>query len=239
MTATMDRWLGTDGATRDTRLAGALFIALGAAFLAGIMLAASMAPGYDYQTAAISDLGVIGATAALFNPLLIVVGALNMAGGYLFYRGHRRPWLLAIYLVGGVGAIGAGVNPLSTGDVHSLFALGAFLFFNIEAIGSATVTAGPMKGISLVAGALGLVYTVIMLVGDGGNPAAFGPIGHGGSERMIVYPVMLWLLAFGGYLLSNVTEKAGRAPVADSPDLPVGRPMGDRRLTSSSTSSRV
>ena len=33
--------------------------------------------------------------------------------------------------------------------------------------------------------------------------AAFGPIGHGGTERMIVYPVMLWLVAFGGYLLGE------------------------------------
>jgi len=30
----------------------------------------------------------------------------------------------------------------------------------------------------------------------------FGPIGHGGTERMIAYPAMLWLLAFGGYLMA-------------------------------------
>ncbi len=34
----------------------------------------------------------------------------------------------------------------------------------------------------------------------------FGPIGHGGAERMIVYPVMLWLVAFGGYLLAPSPE---------------------------------
>jgi hypothetical protein len=28
-------------------------------------------------------------------------------------------------------------------------------------------------------------------------------MGHGGAERMIVYPVMLWLMAFGGYLMAS------------------------------------
>jgi hypothetical protein len=42
-----------------------------------------------------------------------------------------------------------------------------------------------------------------MLIGDGGNPAVFGAIGHGGSERMIAYPAMLWLLVFGGYLIAS------------------------------------
>ncbi|MEF8883716.1 MAG: hypothetical protein V5A44_01140 [Haloarculaceae archaeon] len=55
----------------------------------------------------------------------------------------------------------------------------------------------------MFAGALGLVFVVLMILGDGGNVAAFGPIGHGGTERMIVYPVMVWLIAFGGYLLGT------------------------------------
>lgn len=28
-------------------------------------------------------------------------------------------------------------------------------------------------------------------------------IGHGGTERMIVYPAMVWLLALGGYLMAD------------------------------------
>jgi hypothetical protein len=30
-----------------------------------------------------------------------------------------------------------------------------------------------------------------MVIGDSGNPAIFGVIGHGGSERMVVSPVMV------------------------------------------------
>jgi len=186
----------------DLRWPGILFFTVGAAFITVTMLAASIAPGYDFNAAAISDLGVIAETSLLFNALLVAIGCLNIAGGYLFYRSHRRRWLLALYVVGGIGALGTGLMPLSTGGIHSLFALLAFLFVNLEAVATAAVLVGPMRLISVAAGAIGLVYLVVMVIGDAGNSAIFGAIGHGGSERMIAYPGMLWMLALGGYLMA-------------------------------------
>ena len=66
-----------------------------------------------------------------------------------------------------------------------------------------------MKGVSFVAGALGLLFVVLMAIGDAGNEAVFGAIGHGGTERMIVFPVMLWMLAFGGYLMARGPSGVG------------------------------
>jgi hypothetical protein len=63
-----------------------------------------------------------------------------------------------------------------------------------------------MRWVSIAMGVLGLAFVVIMVIGDSGNPAAFGPIGHGGAERMIVYPAMLWMMAFGGYLMGSRAE---------------------------------
>jgi hypothetical membrane protein len=167
------------------------------------MLAASMAPGYDVAGGAISDLGVVPETALLFNISLLAVGALNVIGGYLFYRVHGRHWILALFLFAGIGAAGAGLVPLDTSDFHGIFALVAFLFFNLQAMASATVIEGPMRPISLLAGIVGFVFVVVMIIGDSGNAAIFGPIGHGGAERMIVYPAMLWMMAFGGYLMAD------------------------------------
>jgi hypothetical membrane protein len=189
-------------ATNDRR-AGELFLVAGATFLTGTMLAASIAPGYDYHAAAISDLGVIEETAGIFNLLLIAVGALNIAGGYWYFRSHRRPGLLTLFVLGGAGAIGAGLMPLSAGAAHSLFALAGFLFLNLEAVASARLLTGPMRLASILAGAVGLLYVLVMVIGDSGNNAVFGPIGHGGTERMIVYPAMLWLLALGGHLMAQ------------------------------------
>jgi len=190
-------------ASVDLRVPGVLLFFVGASFLLVTMLAASIAPGYDFGGGAISDLGVIDETAGMFNGLLVAVGALNLLGGYLLYRSHAKIWILAMFVAAGVGAAGAGLMPLDTGTPHSLFALLGFLCFNLEALAVATILSGPMRLLSLLAGAVGLVFVALMVVGDSGNAAAFGAIGHGGTERMIVYPVMSWLMALGGYLMAQ------------------------------------
>jgi hypothetical membrane protein len=194
----------------DRRIPGVALFVLSAQFMAAIMLAASMAPGYDFAGGAISDLGVIAQTSLLFNVSLVAVGALNLVAGYAFYTTHRRAWILALFALAGVGAAGAGLVPLDTSDFHGIFALVAFLFFNLEAIACATVVSGPMRPISALAGVVGLAFVVVMVIGDSGNAAIFGPIGHGGAERMIVYPPMLWMLAFGGYLMARESDEAVR-----------------------------
>lgn len=189
------------------RLAGGLFVFLAAQFMVVIMLAATLVPGYDMHAAAISDLGVFSQTALLFNSSLVVVGLATFAGGYLLFRWHEAVWLLSFFVLGGLGAILAGVFTLeSAPGLHGIGALVAFLFFNLQAIGTATKLDGPMKVLSVFLGVLGLAFVVIMAIGDGGNAAIFGPIGHGGVERMIVYPPMLWLLVVGGYFLGTKTH---------------------------------
>jgi hypothetical membrane protein len=197
--------------TADIRLAGVLLFVLAAAFLIVTMLAASIAPDYDFKGGAISDLGVIDETALMFNGLLVVMGALNITAGYLFYRAHGRVWLLGLYVIAGIGTVGAGLFPLDTGGLHATFALVAFLVYNLEGLGTAAVIAGPMRSLGFIAGAVGLIYTVLMVIGDSGNTAVFGPYGHGGSERMIAYPVMLWLAALGGYLMADRRPEGGQS----------------------------
>ena len=199
------------------RLAGLGFLAIGAGFMTILMLGAAMAPGYDFGGGAISDLGVLAETALLFNGGLVLVGVLNVAAGYALYRLHGSRLLFGAFLLAGLGAVVTGVFPLDTGAPHSLGALLAFLFFNVQAIGIARRLTGPMRYLSVLAGVVGIAFVVLMIVGDAGNPAVFGPIGHGGAERMIVYPAMLWLVAIGGYLLGDGTVRGptGRVEPAD------------------------
>ena len=167
-----------------------------------IMLGASMAPGYDVQGGAISELGVVGETALLFNGALLAVGLLNIVGGYLLFRSHGHVWVFAVFLLAGLGAIGAGLVPFNTSDLHGIFALVAFVFFNIEALAAATFSADRCAGSPSSPAWWVLHSWSLMVIGDGGNPGVFGPIGHGAEERMIVYPSMLWMMAFGGYLMA-------------------------------------
>lgn len=202
---------GVDDRVLAQQVAGVLLLILAAGFLTVIMLAASIVPGYDFSGAAISDLGVFPETALLFNATLVAMGVLNIAGGYLYYRSHRRAWVMLIFTLAGIGALGAGIFPLNTGDLHSIFALLAFVFFNLEAIAVAALVPGTMRVLSAFAGVIGMAFVVVMVIGDAGNPAVFGAIGHGGAERMIAYPAMLWLIALGGYLLGTAHRVRGPA----------------------------
>jgi hypothetical membrane protein len=171
------------------------------------MVGEAMAPNYSMHDNAISDLGVIPETASLFTITMVVAGVLNIAGGYFFYLSHKRLGTLILYVLAGTGAIGAGLISLDSPlGVHGLFALLAFLFFNAEAIASSRMAGGPMKAISIIAGVIGLAFVFVMFLGDAGVADIFGPIGHGGSERMIVFPPLLWAIGFGGYLMASRTD---------------------------------
>lgn len=197
---------GTDPADGDRTVAGVLLFLLPVQFIAALVAGAAIAPGYSINTNAISDLGVIGATAWLFNASLFVAGLLNIAGGYFLYRSCGRGWILPVFLLAGIGAIGAAVFTLDIPGIHGLFALAVFVFFNLEAIAGSTLVRGPLKAIAVIAGVLGLVFLVTHAASDFGIMNLYDPIGHGGSERMIVYPALFWLAAFGGYLMAPATS---------------------------------
>ena len=197
---------GTDPADSDRTVAGILLFLLPVQFITALVAGAAIAPGYSINTNAISDLGVIGETAWLFNASLFAAGLLNIAGGYFLYRSYGRGWILPVFLLAGIGAIGAAVFTLDIPGIHGLFALAAFIFFNLEAIAGSTLVRGPLKAIAVIAGVVGLIFLVTHAASDFGITNLYGPIGHGGSERMIVYPALFWLAAFGGYLMAPATS---------------------------------
>ena len=197
-------------------LPGIVLFVLAAQFMTAIMLAASVAPDHDPIDGAISDLGVIPRSAVLFNVSLVVTGLLNLVAGYLLYRSHRRRWVMTVFTLAAIGAAGAGMVPLDVSGAHGLFALLGFVCFNLEALAMGVLVKGPMRLISYLAAGVGLLFIAIMVVGDAGDPSVFGAIGHGGAERMIVYPVMLWMMAFGGYLMAD-TGEATRADADERP----------------------
>jgi hypothetical membrane protein len=193
------------------QVAGLAFFLSAAQFFTVIMAASSMAPNYDLAGGAISDLGVIEATAPLFNASLIIVGVLNVVGAAALFSAERRLLPLGLHLVAGVAAAGAGLATLETGGVHGIFALLAFVFFNLQILGSALRLRGAIRPVGVALALWGLTYVVIMAIGDGGSPAVFGPIGHGGAERMIVYPPMFWLMVYGGFLMARPVRSSGDA----------------------------
>jgi len=183
-----------------------LLLALGSAqFMVAMMLGEATAPEYSMHDSAISDLGTIDETRLLFNASLFAIGMFNALAGYLLYGVIKDRIVIVVFVLGGVGAMGAGVIPLDSKiGLHGLFALVAFLFMNVEAILIARHVGNPLRIVSLVAGVIGIIFTVMMLLVDSESIDVSGSIGHGGTERMIAYPLLVWMMIFGGYLLGSI-----------------------------------
>ena len=189
----------------DDRLMAGLVLVLGAAqFMTLMMLGEAIAPGYSMHDDAISDLGTIDETRLLFNSSLFAIGVLNAIGGYFLFRVHKDRTLLLVFAIGGIGAMGAGLIPLdSPVGAHGLFALLAFLFINLEAIMCARRVRNPLRLFSVAAGIVGLSFLVVMMLVDAEVVDPSSSIGHGGVERMIAYPALLWMLVYGGHLIDR------------------------------------
>jgi len=150
---------------------------------------------------------VISETALLFNSSLFLFGLLVIIGAYFYQQIHGKRWLTIIFLGSGIGAIGVALFPLNNPGVHAVFALIAFLFANFIPIAISTILPKPLTILSILTGVVGLFFLFVHLLSDMNLLSLYGLIGHGGSERMIVYPALLWLVAFGGYLMASSPEK--------------------------------
>ena len=78
---------------------------------------------------------------------------------------------------------------------------------------------GSGRYISVVLGVIAIGMLFLALLGapapDGmgllGNSSPVARLGRGRMERWVVYPVLLWLMGFGGYLRGTATDETGPA----------------------------
>ena len=195
----------------DLRLGGALLSLAGGIILLGIITAEALYPrAYGTGANEISDLGgteppnslVFQPSAAVFDGSMIVVGLLVLAGAWFVHRAFGRRSVTIPLALLGVGALGVGLFPGNTGTPHALFAMLTFVSGGVAALTGSRVATAPFRSLSILLGLVSLVTLVsYMFLGDA-NPMA--GLGIGGIERWIVYPTVLWVTAFGGYV-------AGRA----------------------------
>lgn len=187
---------------RRTAFAGLILFASAAQSMLVAMLAGALAPEYSLNGNAISDLGVIPQTAAFFNTSLIIAGLLTAAGGWLLRPWLNRDWVVALFVLAGLGTVGVGLATAEASpETHQWLALAAFLGFGLLPAACAAELRGWMRPLSVLAAIVGVAYLVVMILGERTDGAAFGDIGAGGTERMVIYPAMLWMMAFGGYLM--------------------------------------
>ncbi len=203
------------GVAASLRAGGALLFLAGLIILLGIISAEALYP-LPYTTGGneISDLGgteppddlVFQPSASIFDGSMIAVGILVIAAALLVHRGLGRRAVTIPIAVLGIGALGVGVFPGNTGTPHALFAMATFIAGGIAALTGSLVTSGPFRWLSLLCGATALLTLVgYMTMGDAMPLAG---LGIGGVERWIVYPIILWITGFGGYLAGRGAAQA-------------------------------
>jgi hypothetical membrane protein len=191
------------GGDSSRRAGSALVLIAGTIFLILTIVAEAAYPGYSVRTNALSDLGALGARSMLiWDGQLFASGALTLAGAYLlFFRsawgrgaGLNRVLVVVLYFLPAIGTIIVALFPENFAPAIHL--LGAFLVFTLGGFGAIYVlklTKSPFRYYSVALGALSLGSTPLLWLG--------AALGFGLVERLVVYPYVIWLVAFGAYVL--------------------------------------
>jgi len=186
-------------------LAGAFMFVGGVQFVIGMLLAEILYPGYSVSGNYISDLGAtcretcitFQPSAFIFNTSSMILGILILLSSYCIWHEFQN-YLVTIFIgLSGFGAFGVGLFPETAGNLHLLVSLIAFLFAALSAIAASKLVKSPFNYFSVFLGIASLVALVLF------GLQFYSGLGAGGMERMIAYPVLLWAIGFGGYLMAS------------------------------------
>ncbi|WP_327053818.1 DUF998 domain-containing protein [Halomicrococcus gelatinilyticus] len=180
----------------------------------GITTASVLYPDYSIRQD-ISDLGstrppdpvIHEPSATIFNATMLLTGAFVVIAAYFLYRDGGTRVLTVPLAVFGLSVFGVGVFPGNVTPWHGLFALLTFFSGGITVVLSSRAVTRPFSYLCLLLGGISLLVLVSVffygLVLREPTPLAF--LGSGGVERWVAYPLLLWVPAFGGYLLGGAT----------------------------------
>ena len=199
------------------QLGGLLLFAAGATLVLVILTCEALYPiAYSTGHNEISDLGgtrppnglVFQPVATIFNLGMMASGALVLLGTALAGREARRWWVRAPLVVLGASTLLVGIFPGNTGTPHAIAAMVAFISGGIGAVLSAQVVQPPFRWALRALGGINLLFLASYFIQGDSSPVWV--LGVGGAERWIVYPVILWLLGFGGYLAGRADAVGAR-----------------------------
>jgi hypothetical membrane protein len=186
----------------DRQKAGFALLAGTVQFAVGLTLAEVLYPGYSMSGNYISDLGVgPGPAAIVFNGSIILLGLTLLVTAWFLLRVLRDRIFPIVIAIAGVGAVGVGIFTEAFPIPHTVFSFLAFFFSALSAILAFRILRSPLNYLSVGLGVVSVVALIFFVTRN------YAGLGNGGMERMIVWPVLTWAIAFGGYLLAAPTAE--------------------------------
>jgi hypothetical membrane protein len=197
-------------ASRGLQAAGVLLTLAGVGILMGIITAEALYP--DLYTTFDNEISDLGATrppnsvirqpsATVFDVTMIVTGLMIVSCAVLLWRDLRRLLVVPVALLG-LGVLGVGVFPGNVEAVHPWMALLAFVAGGLCGVAGWFGLSGVVRWPSVVLGAVSLGHLVYVMVAGLDAPWV-ASLGDGGAERWVAYPVVLWLVMAGGWLMAR------------------------------------
>lgn len=202
------------------KTAGILLLAGAIQFMLAVVVAESQYPGYSTADNTLSDMSgscpsvdpdnplkcvdsvILQPSATIFSATAFAIGLCAAVSAFLIRSALGGRIAPALLLVVGIGAMGVAVFPGYTGIAHGIFAMVTFFSGGAAAVAFYGVLKNPaMKYLSLALGALALGAIVSIVVMANSDPFTT-TLGVGGAERLVVYPVVLWMVALGGHLVA-------------------------------------
>ncbi len=192
-----------------SRLAGALLFIGAGEFLTGMIVAESVFPNYSVSNNYISDLGAycptlttckIEPSAPIFNASAIFFGILILVAAFFLWRAYENKAFTPVVALAGIGVLGVGLFPETTGIWHGIFSFIAFFFAGLSAIVAYKFEKAPFSILSVILGGITLVALGLYVDGQ------YAGLGPGGMERMIAYPALIFTLGFGGHFMASDHE---------------------------------
>ena len=181
-------------------LAGILLAVAAVMIVGSIVFAQTNYHGYNLENNYISDLGV-GSTAPIFNTAMVAFGLLIIAASIVLHLARYKHVALAFTLAG-IGAIGVGVFPETTGIYHIVSAALTFLSVSAAALFFFKIYERPLAYYSLASGLVGVFVVVLFVLNlAAGTSFTFG-IGKGGIEEILFYNEVIWAF-IAGYKISG------------------------------------
>ena len=190
-------------------MAGTLFFVAATQFVLCLIIAEALYPGYSVSGNYISDLGV-GPSSIVFNSSVFLLGVLLLIGIYFLRHNSNFKTVNVMLLLMAVGAIGVGIFTKDFRTIHGAVSSTAFFFAGLSAITSFKILEKPLSLISIILGLMtlgalalfsaGLIASGSLTSNEAFDSVFFLGLGPGGMERMIVYPALMWLAGFGGWL---------------------------------------
>lgn len=191
------------------KAAGIIMIVSFVQFFMAINLAETQFPGYSTTKNTLSDLAgsmpPVEPAATIFNVSIILAGILAIIAVILILKSGGCRLFSSSLILSSLGAIGVGLFPGYTGSIHLFFAMMTFIFGSLALLFSYRLGINiPMVIVSMIMGlfSLGIIISLLTWGYGIGNPVV-ALLGVGGTERFIVYPYVLYLIALGGYLASR------------------------------------